>query len=232
MTTEKFITPKRRLEQERELFMTLSVIIRQLDVVPYFSTYQAMQHFTETRHSETNDELWVLEHPPVYTLGVAGKLEHLLNPGNIPVHRVDRGGQVTYHGPGQLVVYILMDLQRRHWGIRQLVHSLEQSVIDYLATQNISGERHEKAPGVYVAGRKIASLGLKIRRGCSYHGLSFNVAMDLQPFRGINPCGYAGLEVTQLSELGVTEAFQLVSRQYLQQLMIALSYDDFKESKL
>lgn len=206
--------------------MMLPVIIRQLGVVPYFSTYQAMQHFTETRQDDTPDELWVLEHPPVYTLGLAGKPEHLLAPGNIPVYRVDRGGQVTYHGPGQLVVYVLMNLTRRTWGVKRLVHALEQSVIDYLATHHLVGERREKAPGVYVTGRKIAALGLKVRRGCSYHGLSFNVAMDLQPFYGVNPCGYAGLEVTQLSELGVTEPFQLVSRQYLQQLVMVLSYDE------
>ncbi len=206
--------------------MMLPVIIRQLGVVPYFSTYQAMQHFTETRQDDTPDELWVLEHPPVYTLGLAGKAEHLLAPGNIPIYRVDRGGQVTYHGPGQLVVYVLMNLTRRAWGIRRLVHALEQSVIDYLATHHLTGERREKAPGVYVTGRKIAALGLKVRRGCSYHGLSFNVAMDLQPFQGINPCGYVGLGVTQLDDLcdlGRNEP--LVSQQYLQHLVKVLGYD-------
>jgi lipoyl(octanoyl) transferase len=185
-----------------------------------------MQHFTDNRNALTLDELWVLQHPPVYTLGQAGKPEHLLNPGNIPVYHIDRGGQVTYHGPGQLVVYVLMDISRRNWGVKQLVQALEQAVIDYLASQQINGKRREKAPGVYVDKRKIAALGLRIRRGCSYHGLSLNIDMDLTKFQGINPCGYAGLEVTQLRDLGITEDFESVSAQFLRYLLDTLDYTD------
>ncbi len=183
-----------------------------------------MQHFTDNRHAQTLDELWVLQHPPVYTLGQAGKPEHLLNPGNIPVYHIDRGGQVTYHGPGQLVVYVLMDIKRRNWGVKQLVQALEQAVIDYLASQQINGNRREKAPGVYVEKCKIASLGLRIRRGCCYHGLSLNIDMDLTPFQHINPCGYAGLEVTQLRDLGTTEDFEQVSAQFLRYLLDTLNF--------
>jgi len=202
----------------------LPVLIRHLGLVPYQATYQAMQHFTDNRHAETLDELWVLQHPPVYTLGQAGKPEHLLNPGNIPVYHIDRGGQVTYHGPGQLVVYVFMDIKRRNWGVKQLVQALEQAVIDYLASQQINGNRREKAPGVYVEKCKIASLGLRIRRGCCYHGLSLNIDMDLTPFQHINPCGYAGLEVTQLRDLGTTEDFEQVSAQFLRYLLDTLNF--------
>ncbi len=201
--------------------------IRHLNLVPYEPTYQAMQHFTNTRSADTLDELWILQHPPVYTLGQAGKPEHLLNTGNIPVYSIDRGGQVTYHAPGQIIVYVLMDLKRRDWGVKKFVHALEQSVIDYLASQNINGKRREKAPGVYVDERKIASLGLKIRRGCSYHGLSLNVDMDLTPFYGINPCGYTGLEVTQLRDLGIIEDIEEVTAQFLTHLLDALHYEKF-----
>ncbi|MEN8216153.1 MAG: lipoyl(octanoyl) transferase LipB [Pseudomonadota bacterium] len=199
-------------------------MIRQLGIVPYKPTYQAMQRFTDTRGADTPDELWVLQHPPVYTLGQAAKLEHLLNTGNIPVYPIDRGGQVTYHGPGQLIVYVLMDIKRRRWGVKKLVHALEQAVIDYLASQDIIGKCREKAPGVYVDERKIASLGLRIRRGCSYHGLSLNVDMDLTPFQGINPCGYAGLEVTQLRDLGIYDDFEQVSAQFLSYLLESLDF--------
>jgi lipoyl(octanoyl) transferase len=182
-----------------------------------------MQTFTESRQADTPDELWVLEHPPVYTLGMAGKREHLLNPEKIPVYCVDRGGQVTYHGPGQLVVYILMDLKRRQWGVKQLVHAIEQAVIDYLAYQHLQGQRRDKAPGVYVEGRKISALGLRVKRHCCYHGLSLNVNMDLTPFTGINPCGYAGLEVTQLRDLGIHDSFTQVTNQFLQHLLYTLN---------
>jgi lipoyl(octanoyl) transferase len=195
------------------------VIIRQLGLVPYLPIYQAMQHFTDTRQADTPDELWVLEHPPVYTLGMAGKREHLLNTADIPIYPVDRGGQVTYHGPGQLIVYVLIDLKRRHWGVKQIVHTLEQAIIDYLANRQMTGQRRDQAPGVYVNGRKIASLGLRIRRGCSYHGLSLNIDMDLKPFAGINPCGYAGLEVTQLRELGISDNFPQVTANLLLNLL-------------
>lgn len=182
-----------------------------------------MQRFTDTRSTDTPDELWLLQHPPVYTLGQAGKREHLLNTGNIPVYPIDRGGQVTYHGIGQLIVYVLMNIKRRNWGVKKLVFALEQAVIDYLASQNLSGNRRENAPGVYVDERKIASLGLRIRRGCSYHGLSLNVDMDLTPFQGINPCGYAGLEVTQLRDLGIRDDFEQVSAQFLSYLLCSLN---------
>jgi lipoyl(octanoyl) transferase len=161
-----------------------------------------MQHYTDTRNSDSPDELWIVEHPPVFTQGQAGKSEHILNPGDIPVIQVDRGGQVTYHGPGQLVVYPLLDIKRSKVGVRQLVTHIEQSIIDMLAKYAINAYAKADAPGVYVDERKIASLGLRIRKGCSFHGLALNVDMDLAPFRRINPCGYAGLEMVQCKELG------------------------------
>jgi len=167
----------------------------------YSATLEAMRRFTDDRNRETLDEIWLLEHPPVFTLGQAGRREHLLDPGDIPVIQVDRGGQVTYHGPGQLVAYLLLDLRRIGFGVKRLVNLLEESVIDLLDTYGIDAARRQDAPGVYVAGAKIASLGLRVRNGCSYHGLALNVAMDLEPFRRINPCGYAGLAMTQVSDL-------------------------------
>ncbi|KEK29334.1 lipoate-protein ligase B [Shewanella xiamenensis] len=161
-----------------------------------------MQHYTDTRNSDSPDELWIVEHPPVFTQGQAGKSEHILNPGDIPVIQVDRGGQVTYHGPGQLVVYPLLDIKRSKIGVRQLVTHIEQSIIDMLAKYAINAYAKADAPGVYVDERKVASLGLRIRKGCSFHGLALNVDMDLAPFRRINPCGYAGLEMVQCKELG------------------------------
>lgn len=179
-----------------------STIIRRLGLVEYEPTRRSMQAFTETRAADAPDEIWVLEHPPVYTLGLNGSLAHVLAPGDIPVVHVDRGGQVTYHGPGQLVVYPLIDLRRAKVGIRELVCALENAVVDTLGRYGIVASTRAGAPGVYVDGRKVASLGLRVRRGCSYHGLAFNIAMDLEPFSRINPCGYAGLEVTQVSDLG------------------------------
>lgn len=167
----------------------------------YLATLNAMRVFTDARGDETLDELWLLQHPPVFTLGQAGRLEHLLDPGDIPVIQVDRGGQITYHGPGQLIAYLMLDLRRVGLGVKRLVNLLEQSVIDLLGTYGIDAARRQDAPGVYVADAKIASLGLRIRNGCSYHGLALNVAMDLEPFRRINPCGYAGLAITQISDL-------------------------------
>jgi lipoyl(octanoyl) transferase len=161
-----------------------------------------MQHYTDTRNSESPDELWIVEHPPVFTQGQAGKSEHILNAGDIPVIQVDRGGQVTYHGPGQLVVYPLLDIKRSKVGVRQLVTHIEQSIVDMLAKYDINAYAKADAPGVYVDERKIASLGLRIRKGCSFHGLALNVDMDLAPFRRINPCGYAGLEMVQCKALG------------------------------
>jgi len=171
--------------------------------VDYLPTWRAMQAFTESRGPDTPDEIWLLQHPPVFTLGQAGKREHILSETGIPVVAIDRGGQVTYHGPGQLVAYILVDLKRRGYGVKELVRRLEQAVIDLLAALGVDAERLAGAPGVYVGGAKIAALGLRIKGGCSYHGLSLNVAMDLTPFRAINPCGHAGLAVTQTRAQGI-----------------------------
>lgn len=176
--------------------------IRHLGLQNYESVWHAMQHYTDTRNSESSDELWIVEHPPVFTQGQAGKSEHILNPGDIPVIQVDRGGQVTYHGPGQLVAYPLLDIKRSKVGVRQLVTHIEQSIINMLAKYGINAYAKADAPGVYVNERKIASLGLRIRRGCSFHGLALNVDMDLTPFHRINPCGYVGLEMVQCKELG------------------------------
>ena len=170
--------------------------------VEYHAAEAAMRRYTETRDAASPDRLWLLEHPPVFTLGLAGRSGHLLDPGDIPVVRTDRGGQVTYHGPGQLVVYTLLDLRRLGLGVKALVRLLEQAVIDALADWDLPGERRPGAPGVYLAGRKIAALGLRVRRGCSYHGLALNVDPDLAPFGRIDPCGYPGLEVTSLAREG------------------------------
>ncbi|MGH8152769.1 MAG: lipoyl(octanoyl) transferase LipB [Rhodanobacteraceae bacterium] len=178
------------------------LLVRHLGRQPYEPVWHAMQAFTDTRNPNTADELWLVEHEPVFTLGQAGKPEHVLAPGDIPVIHVDRGGQVTYHGPGQIVAYPLLDLRRLKISVRDLVRRIEQAIIDTLAEWNITGVRHEGAPGVYVADAKIAALGLRVRHGRTFHGLAFNVAMDLEPFRRINPCGYAGLRVTQMLDLG------------------------------
>jgi len=178
-----------------------NIIIRQLPQLPYEIVWQAMQSFTNTRNPQQIDELWLLEHPPVFTLGQAGKPEHILKKSKIPIVHCDRGGQVTYHGPGQLIAYPLLDLRRLKLSPRQLVSKLEQTVIDVLASLNISAMNQAKAPGVYVDGAKICSIGLRIRRGCSYHGIAINVDMDLKPFSFINPCGYKGLQMTQISSL-------------------------------
>lgn len=171
----------------------------------YLPTLEAMQTFTQQRSEEAIDELWVLEHQPVFTLGRNGQMEHVLNPGEIPVVKVDRGGQVTYHGPGQLIIYLLIDVRRRQLGVRELVMKIEQSIIKLLANRHIMAAGNREAPGVYVDGKKIAALGLRVSRGKTYHGLSLNVQMDLEPFTRINPCGYAGLEVIQCRDLGITE---------------------------
>jgi lipoyl(octanoyl) transferase len=182
--------------------MSLPLNIRRLGRQPYKATWPAMSAFTDARDGGTADELWLLEHDPVFTLGQAGKMEHVLAPGQIPVVPVDRGGQVTYHGPGQIVGYPLIDLRRAGVGVRELVSRIEQAIIDTLAHWQIGAERLAGAPGVYVEGAKVAALGLRVRRGCSFHGLAFNVAMDLEPFQRINPCGYKGLAVTQMVDLG------------------------------
>lgn len=178
-----------------------ALAIRRLGRVEYEPTWRAMQAFTAARTVETPDEFWVLEHPPVYTQGQAGKPEHLLRETDIPVIRIDRGGQITYHGPGQLVIYTLVDLRRRGYGVRELVQRMEQAVIDMLGAKGILGERISGAPGVYVDGAKIAALGLRVKHGCTYHGLALNVDMDLAPFSAINPCGLAGLAVMQCRDL-------------------------------
>ncbi len=177
------------------------MLIKHLGRVDYEPTYQAMVAFTDDRTDSTPDELWIVEHPPVFTQGMAGKPEHLLQHSKIPVVQVDRGGQITYHGPGQVVVYTMIDFKRRHISVRDLVSRLENSIIATLAHFGISAHNDPKRPGVYVGERKIASLGLRIKRGSVYHGLALNVNMDLEPFHQINPCGYAGLEMVQMAEL-------------------------------
>ena len=177
------------------------LVRRELGLVDYEPTLRAMKAFTDTRNSETPDQLWLLQHPRIFTQGQAGKAEHVLAPGDIPVIQVDRGGQVTYHGPGQWVLYLMIDLRRRHWGVRDLVDTIERSIVMLLAEYGIEAAPRPEAPGVYVAGEKIASLGLRVRRGCSYHGLALNVDMDLEPFQRINPCGYRGLKVTSMARL-------------------------------
>lgn len=196
----------------------MSLLIRQLGMQAYEKTWQDMQAFTDQRNDESDDELWLLQHPPVYTLGKIGKPEHILDAGDIPIVQSDRGGQVTYHGPGQIVVYALLDLNRLRIGVRELVTRIEDSVINLLDDYGIHAEARRDAPGVYVDGRKIAALGLRVRKGRSFHGLSFNVDMDLEPFSRINPCGYEGLEVTQLADLVEEFDFKDVERLLLSHL--------------
>ncbi len=174
------------------------ILVRNLGLQPYEPVSQAMHEFTDTRDENTPDEIWLVEHTPVFTQGQAGKAEHLLMPGDIPVIQSDRGGQVTYHGPGQQVMYVLLNLKRRKLGVRELVTLLEQTVVHTLAEYGIDAHPRADAPGVYVGEMKICSLGLRIRKGCSFHGLALNINMDLTPFRRINPCGYAGMEMTQM----------------------------------
>lgn len=184
--------------------------VRDLGLAPYEPTWQAMREFTDARGADTADELWCLQHPPVYTLGQAGKPEHLLRQTDIPMVKIDRGGQITYHGPGQLVVYLLIDLRRRGFKVREMVQMMEQAIIDCLDDYGLNAERQAGAPGVYIDGAKVAALGLRVRNGCSYHGLSLNVDMDLTPFTWINPCGYSGLKTIQLKDFGVDEAVDAV----------------------
>ena len=177
------------------------MIIRQLNNIDYVDVWHAMQNFTDNRDEHTADELWLVEHPPVFTQGQAGKDEHVLMPGDIPVVKVDRGGQVTYHGPGQQVIYFMINLRRRKMGVRELVTLIENGIIASMADFGIKAKAKSDAPGVYVDGKKIASLGLRVRKGCSFHGLALNVNMDLSPFQRINPCGYQGLEMIQTIDL-------------------------------
>jgi len=207
------------------LATTHNLHIRHLGLRDYAEVYGEMRDWTDARDESSVDELWLLQHPPVYTLGQAGRPEDILSAQGVEVVRTDRGGQVTYHGPGQLVAYIMMDLQRRRWGVRQLVCSLEQSVIDLCAGYGINAQRRERAPGIYVDGRKLAALGLRVRHGRSYHGLALNVDLDLGPFTRINPCGYEGLEVTRLSDLGVHDGLAGVQGVLVEQLLANLEYN-------
>ena len=203
----------------------MSILVRHLGVVDYLETWQKMQAFTDSRRSDTADELWFLQHPPVYTLGKNGKPEHVLNTADIPVVNSDRGGQVTYHGPGQIVVYTLLDLTRLKIGVRELVTTLEQTVIELLADYGVSASARREAPGVYVNDAKIAALGLRVRKGRSFHGLALNVDMDLEPFTRINPCGYQGLKVTQLKNLVSDIRFESVADDLQQRLISKFSYE-------
>lgn len=198
--------------------------IVQLGALPFDVAWARMRAYTDTRTPETEDALWITEHPPIYTQGVAGKPEHLLaNPHNIPVIKTDRGGQITYHGPGQAIVYCLIDLRRKSYGVRELVRRMESGVIATLSSHGVIAEGRVDAPGVYVAGRKIASLGLKVRKGCTYHGVALNVNMDLSPFQTTNPCGLLGMKMTQCSEHGMTQTAPQVGQELAQQLALALN---------
>lgn len=203
--------------------MTSPIAVRDWGRADYQTVWSAMRAFTDARDRDTRDEIWQVEHPPVFTLGQAGRAEHILDAGDIPVVQTDRGGQVTYHGPGQIILYPLLDLRRHQIGPRKLVTLLEQSVVEWLAEQGIAAAPRADAPGVYVADAKIAALGLRIRRGFSYHGLAVNIAMDLRPFARINPCGYAGMEVIDLAGLGVdcslTQAAEALTERLRSRLM-------------
>lgn len=207
--------------------MTIQLRIRKLGVADYQTAWDAMRAFTDARDENTPDEIWLLQHPRVFTQGQAGKVEHVLAPGDIPVIQVDRGGQVTYHGPGQIVGYLLIDLRRRKLGVRALVTAIENSIIAVLARYGIDSMARPDAPGVYLRnGAKIAALGLRVRHGCTFHGLSLNIAMDLEPYARINPCGFSGLQVTQLKDL--TEAapsLAIVEEQLSETLCAQLDYD-------
>ena len=198
------------------------IVIRNLGLQAYEITWQSMQRFTHERNTDSADELWVVEHFPVYTLGLNGKPEHLLNNSNIPVINSDRGGQITYHGPGQLVIYTLLDIKRLNLGVRQLVTILEQAMISALAEHGIFAVSRADAPGVYVSNKKIGSIGLRIKKNCSYHGLSLNNNMDLRPFDHINTCGYSDLKVTQISDLGVTISSKQLANSVIQAITSAL----------
>lgn len=203
----------------------LHLPVRRLGQHDYEPVWQAMKTYTLQRNKDTIDEIWLVEHPPVYTLGMSCKNQDVIQPNDIPIIKTDRGGQITYHGPGQIVAYVLFDLRRHQWGIKRLVKAMEQVVIDLLADNKIEAGRREHAPGVYVDGKKIAALGLRIRRGCSYHGLALNVDMDLQPFTRIDPCGYPGLEATQLSDLGIHAGIREIGDALAKSLAVKLGYN-------
>lgn len=189
--------------------------VKQMGLKPYQAIWEDMRRFTSTRQKDTIDELWVLEHFPVYTQGQAGKHEHIINPGSIPIIHSDRGGQVTYHGPGQMIAYVLMDLKRRNLGVRNLVCDLEQLIIDLLDSYQIEAHRQAQAPGVYVAEEKIASIGLRVKNNCTYHGIALNVDLDLNPFQGIHPCGYQQLKMTRIKEYDDTISFAKVQQDFV-----------------
>ena len=204
--------------------VTEKILVKHLGRRDYEPVWQEMQAFTNQRGPNTIDELWLVEHPPVFTQGLAGKAEHILAAGDIPVIQVDRGGQVTYHGPGQIVAYPMINLRRHGIGVKSLVYGIEQAIIDTVAHYDIEASRKDHAPGVYVKGAKIASLGLRIRQGCSFHGLAFNIDMDLEPFKRINPCGFSGLEVIQLADLTSQVEIATVERQLIDALCLQLKF--------
>ncbi|TXR54245.1 lipoyl(octanoyl) transferase LipB [Reinekea thalattae] len=206
------------------------VVIRYLGQVPYLDTWHRMQDFTANRSSDTRDEIWLLEHEPVFTQGQSGKPEHLLNTGDIPVVNVDRGGQVTYHGPGQMIAYVLLDMKRVDSDVRKLVNALENSIIATLGSFDIQSGAKKDAPGVYVSGNKICSLGLRIKHGKSFHGLALNVNMDLEPFLRINPCGYAGLEMAQVSDFVADPDMTLVMQRWVSAFCTILGLEPLWES--
>ncbi len=196
--------------------------VKSLGLVEYLPTWEEMKRFTNERNAETRDEIWLVQHPPTYTQGLAGKPEHLLHSTNIPVVKIDRGGQITYHGPGQIIAYLMINMRRWKINVRELVQLMEQAVIDLLAEYGVSAQSRKEAPGVYVGNAKIASLGLKIKNGYCYHGLALNVDMDLTPFSNINPCGLTGLRVTQICELGITVPINELQAELAQNLIHGL----------
>jgi len=199
------------------------MVVRRLGLVAYEPTWRAMQAFNSARGPDTGDQLWMVEHPPVYTLGLAGRPEHVLSPGSIPVVKTDRGGQVTYHGPGQVVGYALLDLRRTGYGVKEMVRRLEQAAIETLAEYRIAGERRAGMPGVYVGGAKIAAVGLRVARGCSYHGIALNAGLDLEPFSRIDPCGYPGLASTRMADHGVGDKISVVQERFERSLLRCLT---------
>ncbi|HAV1336340.1 octanoyltransferase [Vibrio parahaemolyticus] len=205
--------------------MQHQLVVKRLGRQDYEPVWKAMHEFTDQRTEETPDEVWLVEHNPVFTQGQAGKAEHLINTGDIPVVQSDRGGQVTYHGPGQLVAYFLINLRRKKLGVRDLVTTIENLVINTLKAYNIDSAARPDAPGVYVDGKKICSLGLRIRKGCSFHGLALNVNMDLTPFLRINPCGYAGMEMVQVSQFNGRSDVETVEKQLIEELVTLLDYE-------
>ena len=205
--------------------------LRRLGLSDYEPVWHAMQDFTDQRDDDSGDELWLVQHPPVFTQGQAGKAEHVLAPGEIPVIQVDRGGQVTYHGPGQIVAYPLVDLRRHGIGVRDFVNRIEETIIRVLDVYGVDGRRREGAPGIYVDGDKIASLGLRVRRGCTFHGLAFNIDMDLEPFQRINPCGYAGLQVIRLADLSPGVRIEQAEQRLVDEFVKLLGYSEVIEQR-